>query len=100
MQEILTIIFLTTASGSCIPIGGIAATMENIRPNWMNKEFRHSLIAFGGGILLGAVTFVLVPEGVSSMQDSLLAIPIVLIGGLSFLLLNDFLVCIEERRHN
>lgn len=91
MKEILTIIFLTTAAGSCIPIGGILATIENFRPNWLNKELRHSLIAFGGGILLGAVTIVLVPEGVSSMQDSLLAIPITLAGGLCFFTIERFL---------
>jgi ZIP family zinc transporter len=91
MKEILTIIFLTTAAGSCIPIGGMAATVENFRPNWLNRELRHSLIAFGGGILLGAVTIVLVPEGVSSMQGSLLAIPITLIGGLCFFTIERFL---------
>jgi len=91
MKEILTIIFLTFAAGSCIPIGGIAARIENFRPNWLNKELRHSLIAFGGGILLGAVTVVLVPEGVSSMQGSLLAIPIILIGGLCFFTIERFL---------
>ena len=91
MKEILTIIFLTTAAGSCIPIGGILATIENFRPNWLNKELRHSLIAFGGGILLGAVTIVLVPEGVSSMQGSLLAIPITLAGGLCFFTIERFL---------
>ena len=91
MKEILTIIFLTTAAGSCIPIGGILATIENFRPNWLNRELRHSLIAFGGGILLGAVTIVLVPEGVSSMQGSLLAIPITLAGGLCFFTIERFL---------
>ena len=91
MKEILTIIFLTFAAGSCIPLGGIAARIENFRPNWLNKELRHSLIAFGGGILLGAVTVVLVPEGVSSMRGSLLAIPITLIGGLCFFTIERFL---------
>lgn len=84
MSEILTIIILTGAAGSCIPIGGIIASYEHIHPNWLEKEFRHFLIAFGGGILLGAVAVVLVPEGISSMHDSMLSIPIILTGGLTF----------------
>ena len=84
MSKILTIIFLTSAAGSCIPLGGFIASFERIRPDWLENEFRHFLIAFGGGILLGAVTIVLVPEGISGMYGSMLAIPIILTGGLSF----------------
>ena len=91
MKEILSIIFLTAVAGSCIPIGGIAASIETFQPNWLKNEFRHSLIAFGGGILLGAVAVVLVPEGVSCMQGSLFAIPITLIGGISFFTVERFL---------
>lgn len=87
MSEILIILILTSAAGSCIPIGGIIASFEHIRPEWLEEEFRHFIIAFGGGILLGAVTIVLIPEGISGMNDSLFAIPIILIGGLSFFLI-------------
>jgi len=91
MEEILSIIFLTAAAGSCIPIGGLAATIKKLRPNWLDNELRHFMIAFGGGILLGAVAVVLVPEGVSGMQGSLLAIPITMLGGLSFFTIERFL---------
>ena len=91
MSEIFFIIFLTTVAGSCIPIGGITATIETFQPDWLKNEFRHWLIAFGGGILLGAVAVVLVPEGVSSMQGSLLAIPITLLGGVCFFIFERFL---------
>ncbi|MEH6468215.1 MAG: divalent cation transporter [Porticoccus sp.] len=87
MSEILTIIILTSAAGACIPLGGIIASFEHIRPNWLEKEFRHFVIAFGGGILLGAVAVVLVPEGISSMDDSMFAIPVILTGGISFFLI-------------
>ena len=87
MSRIFTIITLTIAAGSCITIGGCLASLEHIRPNWLENEFRHFLIAFGGGILLGAVTIVLVPEGISSMEGSFFAIPFVLTGGFSFFLL-------------
>lgn len=84
MEEITTIVLLTIAAGACIPLGGFVASFERIRARWLEQELRHFLIALGGGILLGAVSVVLVPEGVASMQGSMLAIPIVLAGGLSF----------------
>lgn len=91
MSEILKIVMLTGAAGSCIFIGGVIASFENIRPQWLEKEFRHFLIAFGGGILLGAVTFVLIPEGISSMNGSRLAILIILAGGFIFFVIERVL---------
>lgn len=86
-----TIIILSAAAGSCIPIGGLIASFEHIRPNWLEQEFRHFLIAFGGGILLGAVSVVLVPEGTEFMSDSVFSIPVVLAGGLTFFLIERLL---------
>ncbi|WP_417445620.1 ZIP family metal transporter [Kangiella sp.] len=84
MNEALTIVILTGLAGACIPVGGFVARFEKLRPNWLEKEFRHFLIAFGGGILIGAVAVVLVPEGKSHLGIPLLAIPIFLSGGLCF----------------
>ncbi len=84
MDEIAAILFLTVAAGAGIPLGGFVASFERLRSRWLEEELRHFLIALGGGILLGAVAVVLVPEGVASMQGSRLAIPIVLAGGLAF----------------
>jgi len=84
MSEILTIIFLTGIAGACISVGGVVASYEHIHSNWLEREFRHFIIAFGGGILLGAVAVVLVPEGISSMDNSIFAIPIIFIGGVTF----------------
>jgi ZIP family zinc transporter len=84
MREIAAILFFTVAAGACIPLGGFIASFEHIRARWLEQELRHFLIAVGGGILLGAVAVVLVPEGITSMQGSMLAIPIVLAGGLAF----------------
>lgn len=78
------IIVLTAAAGACIPLGGLLASFERIRPRWLEREFRHFLIAVGGGILVGAVAVVLVPAGLDSMDGSMLAIPLVLAGGLVF----------------
>jgi zinc transporter, ZIP family len=84
MNEIAAILFFTMAAGACIPLGGFIASFERIRARWLEQELRHFLIALGGGILLGAVAVVLVPEGFASMQGSMWAIPIVLAGGFAF----------------
>ncbi|GHE22015.1 divalent cation transporter [Halomonas urumqiensis] len=49
------------------------AAVENIHPRWLENEFRHSVIAFGGGALLAAVALVLVPEGVRSLSPPMIA---------------------------
>ncbi len=87
MSEIAAILFYTIAAGACIPLGGSLASFERVRSRWLEQELRHFLIAFGGGILLGAVAVVLVPEGIASMQGSLWTIPIVLAGGLAFFMI-------------
>lgn len=48
---------------------------------------RHSIIALGGGILLGAVAIVLVPKGVEYLDGTPLSVLIVLLGGLVFLVI-------------
>lgn len=89
--DIFYIVVLTALAGACIPLGGLLASVEHISPNWLELEFRHFLIAFGGGILLGAVAVVLVPEGQSSMADSRWAIPLIFAGGLLFFLIERML---------
>ncbi|MBL3824357.1 MULTISPECIES: ZIP family metal transporter [unclassified Marinobacter] len=84
LMDVLYIVGLTVLAGACIPLGGLLASFEHIRPNWLEQEVRHFLIALGGGILLGAVSVVLIPEGQSSMGDSLWAIPAIIAGGLLF----------------
>lgn len=86
MPQALTIVLLSAGAGLCIVIGGLLARVERLHPNWLENEFRHFIIAFGGGILLGAVAVVLVPAGVAKMSGSLLAIPMVLVGGITFFL--------------
>ena len=58
----------TLAAGACIPLGGWLASVERIRPKWLEQELRHFVMAFGGGVLLAAVTLVLLPQGVAAVQ--------------------------------
>jgi len=65
--HIVVIVGLTALAGAFIPLGGLLARVEKIGSDWLEQEFRHFLIALGGGILLGAVTVVLIPQGQESM---------------------------------
>ena len=56
------IIIYALFAGAAVPIGAFFAQFENIESDWLKEEFRHSVIAFGGGILIAAVALVLVPE--------------------------------------
>ncbi|HSG92463.1 MAG TPA: hypothetical protein VK999_02030 [Methylotenera sp.] len=81
---VLQILLLTMAAGLCIPVGGFIASFERIHSQWLEKELRHFIIAFGGGIMLGAVALVLVPEGIIHVNDSLWSIAFIVAGGLLF----------------
>lgn len=86
MGDIETIVIYTAAAGACIPLGGALAKLEHIRPTWLENEFRHFIIALGGGVLLAAVTFILVPEGMACLSGPFDTIIFFLAGGIFFFL--------------
>ncbi|RLQ20848.1 divalent cation transporter [Seongchinamella sediminis] len=88
MSEIVQIVILTSAAGLCMPLGGLLASLEHIRPKWLENELRHFIIAFGGGLLLGAVFQVLLPQGVSMVGESPVAVLVFMFGGFLFFLLD------------
>jgi len=62
----------------------LLARVERLRPQWLERELRHSIIAFGGGVLLAAVALVLVPEGAGLIGSPWLAALWFLLGGIAF----------------
>jgi len=68
VNELVQVLLLTTMAGAAIPLGGAIAMVEKISPQWIEEEFRHSVIAFGGGVLISAVALVLVPSGVKELS--------------------------------
>jgi len=84
-SSLTSVVALTALAGAAIPIGGAVAAVERIQPRWLEAEFRHSVVAFGGGVLLAAVALVLVPHG---MQDMSLApaLAVMFAGGVAFLM--------------
>lgn len=91
MDELTKIIVYTLCAGACIPLGGLLAYVEKVRPKWLENEFRHSVIAFGGGVLLAAVALVLVPEGTEYINHSSLSVILLLSGGICIFILEYFL---------
>lgn len=91
MNEVVTIVVWTLIAGIAMPIGATLAAIERIKPAWLEEEFRHFISALGGGVLLSAISLVLIPEGVIHLN-----IPSVigcfLFGGLFFLALDVILV--------
>jgi len=59
----LEALIYATLAGAAIPLGGFLASRERLAPGWLRDELRHTVIAFGGGALIAAVTLVLVPQG-------------------------------------
>jgi len=60
---LLQAVFLSALAGTAIPAGAFLARFDGLLPGWLREEFRHSVIAFGGGALISAIALVLVPEG-------------------------------------
>lgn len=91
MKPILTIVFYALFSGITIYLGGLLSRYcENIKESILKKEILHGSVAFGGGILIAAVAFVLAPQAIESLS----LIPLVLIflmGAFSFLFLDKFI---------
>ena len=88
MDRFVELLLWTTLAGACIPVGAGLARIEHIRPRWLEEELRHFVIAFGGGVLVGAVALVLVPEGVERLPSPLAAVVLLLAGGMAFMALD------------
>ena len=81
--DVLTAVMLGLLIGAMIPLGGSLACIDRLFPEWRAEELRHSVIAFGGGALLAAVTFVLIPQG-SETLSLLPALALFVAGALAF----------------
>ncbi|MCA9280491.1 MAG: divalent cation transporter [Phycisphaeraceae bacterium] len=94
MTPIIVMLLLTSLAGLAMPLGAVLARVENIAPEWLERELRHSVIAFGGGVLLAAVALVLVPTGIERLHWGVSCAAFVG-GGLTFLGLDILLARAE-----
>lgn len=98
LDDLTKIILYTFAAGLCIPLGGVLANIEKIRPRWLENELRHAVIAFGGGILVAAVALVLVPEGTKYVHNAFFSASTLLIGGIFFFAVERYLAARKMER--
>lgn len=88
--DIIDVVITATIAGLAMPAGAWLATVNSIRPKWLEKEIRHGILALGAGALVSAVALVLVPEGMKDL--SLLMVSLCFISGaLAFMALDIYL---------
>lgn len=84
MTALMTALIYATIAAVAIPLGGLLGQLERFQNKWLENELKHSVIAYGAGVLLAAVALVLVPEGQKALSPFWVAIA-VLSGGLMFM---------------
>jgi ZIP family zinc transporter len=88
MKEIIEIILYSFFGGITVFLGGILSRIfERFKEHSAHKLITHFAIAFGGGILIAAVAFVLIPKGIE--QLSLFPLILTFIGGVLFFCILD-----------
>lgn len=81
---------LALAAGLAITLGGFAAYKESFRSVWLQEEVRHTITAVGGGALLSAIAFVLLPDGEEKLSNIATLISFAA-GGISFMFIDKHL---------
>ncbi|MFT6332198.1 MAG: ZIP family zinc transporter [Lentimonas sp.] len=90
MSEITIGIILSLFAGLAITLGAWLASIKLCQSYWRREELRHTIIAFGGGALVSAIAFVLIPEGVAH-QSNLSSLLTFGLGGVCFMFVDIIL---------
>jgi len=93
MPQFYDAMLLALLAGIAIPIGGAIAAVERIHPYWLENEFRHAVISFGGGALFAAIALVLIPEGIKNL--SVLSVSVSFFSGAICFLVVDYLIAMH-----
>lgn len=62
-MDLIDVLLYASLAGAAIPVGAVIAYADEHQHEDQHAAFHRGVIAFGGGVLLGAVALVLVPEG-------------------------------------
>ncbi len=92
MSIISSIIFYSLLSGITVFLGGLFSLYfeKNFKKGFLKDEIIHFFIAFGTGIMLSAISFVLIPHGLEK-TSVLLAVILFLLGGIIFYLIDGYI---------
>lgn len=63
MEYLATVGLYSLASGNTIFVGGVLSRLDHFQDSVMKEKVLHAVIAFGGGVFVAAVAFVLTPQG-------------------------------------
>lgn len=90
MGDFPIIIIASWLAGLAALVGGLVACIESSADTGMKREISHDIIAFGGGILLAAVAFALLPQGIVMLSPVSLGVSFCA-GGLFFCIIDIYL---------
>ena len=68
MADIKQIVLYSFASGATVILGVFLARIRLLPHSELGKEISHGVTAFGGGVLVAAVSFVLAPKGIKILS--------------------------------
>ena len=89
MNPVLSLLLFSWGSGITALLGGLLARAESMPESDRKQRLIHGVVAFGGGILLAAVAFALLPEGMELLSPWILALTF-LSGGVLFSILDAY----------
>jgi len=72
LGEVAIIVIASWAAGSTAVVGGAIAWGVGGSGSETRREITHGVIAFGGGILIAAVAFALLPQGMAVLSPAIL----------------------------
>ena len=92
MEDLIKIIGYSFFSGITVFLGGFLSKLfeRYFREGLIKEEIIHTSVAFGGGIIMAAVAFVLVPKGINELSLTPIVI-IFLSGAISFFFLDRYI---------
>ncbi|MGM0481153.1 MAG: ZIP family metal transporter [Pseudomonadota bacterium] len=67
-MNVYTMALIAWGAGLMALVGGLLAHLEGSANTMVKREVVHGINAFGGGILMAAVAFALVPEGMKNLN--------------------------------
>ena len=92
MEDLFKIILYSSFSGVTVFLGGFLSKLfeRYFREGLVKEEIIHTSVAFGGGIIIAAVAFVLVPKGMNVLPLIPMAI-LFLTGAIIFFFLDRYI---------
>ncbi len=92
MEDLIKIIGYSFFSGITVFLGGLLSKLfeRYFREGLVKDELVHTSVAFGGGIIIAAVAFILVPKGINELSLTPIVI-IFLSGAISFFFLDRYI---------